>query len=381
MQRYGQVTPILFGEGTIALLGEEAKKLGCTKVLLVSDEGVLKTQAYSLGEKSLLEAGIQVVPYTKVLPDPPDHLVNEGGALARLEQVDGIVAIGGGSPIDAAKAINILIHNEPPINQYFNDPTYVPGLPLIAVPTTSGTGSEVTMVGVLTDTEKDVKNSIIGKATLGILDPLITLSVPKKGTITTGMDAFSHACESITTKNPNPKSELLAVDAIRRICAYLERAVEDGNDVEARSNLMIASNFAGIAFNDALVHLGHSIAHSVGAKFHIVHGNVCAVALPEVMIYAAQVVPEKVKIVATAMGLALKEDATPSEIGEETASAIRSYLKRLEIASLKEAGLRREDLLSLAGMVRTDPTYQFVPKDLSEEEVKEILGNIYDRYQ
>jgi alcohol dehydrogenase class IV len=380
MARYGQVTPIVFGEGTIRQLGEETKKFGCSKVLLISDAGVVKTQAYELGKASLLEAGIQVVEFTKVLPDPPDYIVNEGGALAREKKVDGLVAIGGGSPIDAAKAINILVHNDPPISLYYGNPFYQPGLPLIVVPTTSGTGSEVTMVGVLTDTINDVKTSVIGKADLGILDPLITISVPPSVTISTGMDAFAHACESITTKDPNPKSQLLAVDAIRRVCAYLERAVENGADVEARSQLMLASNFAGIAFNDALVHMGHAIAHSVGARFHIVHGNICAVALPEVMIYAAQVVPDRVRVVGEAIGLTFAPEATPETIGEETASWIRGYLSRLGVASLQKAGLSRDQLLSVADMVLTDPTYDFVPKVLTKEEVEVLLGKIYDHY-
>ncbi|QSX08168.1 iron-containing alcohol dehydrogenase [Alkalibacter rhizosphaerae] len=380
MARYGQITPIVFGEGTIHQLGEETKNFGCSKVLLISDEGVAKTQAYELGKASLMKAGVEVVEFTKVLPDPPDHIVNDGGALARAEKVDGLVAIGGGSPIDAAKAINILVHNEPPINRYFGNPVYEPGLPLIVVPTTSGTGSEVTMIGVLTDTVNDVKTSIIGKADLGILDPMITVSVPRRGTVSTGMDAFAHACESITTKDPNPKSQLLAEDAIRRICKYLERAAEDGSDVEARSNLMLASNFAGIAFNDALVHLGHAIAHSVGAKFHFVHGNICAVALPEVMIYAASIVPERVKIVGEAMGIEYEDDMIPQRIGEKTAQAIRDFLRRLEVPSLKEEGLDRAELIGIADMVLTDPTYHFVPKQLTKKEVEVILGKVYDNY-
>lgn len=380
MARYSQTTPIVFGEGIIHQLGAETKNFGCTKVLLISDGGVAKTKAYESGKASLEGDGIEVVEFTKVLSDPPDYIVNEGGQLAREQGVDGLVAIGGGSSIDTAKAINILIHNEPPISQYYGNPFYKPGLPLIVVPTTSGTGSEVTMVGVLTDTINNVKTSVIGKADLGLLDPTITLSVPPGGTASTGLDALSHACESITTKDPNPKSQLMAVDAIKRVSTYLERAVENGSDLEARSNLMLASNFAGIAFNDALVHLGHAIAHSVGATFHYVHGNACALALPEVMIYASEAVPDKVKIVGEAMGIRYDEGASSQEIGEKTAQHLRGYLKRLGVKSLQEQGLDRNKFIAIADLVMTDPTYTFVPKQLAKEEVETILGKIYDNY-
>ena len=143
---------------------------------------------------------------------------------------------------------------------------------------------------------------------------------------------------------------------------------------------MLASNFAGIAFNDALVHLGHAIAHSVGAKFHFVHGNICAVALPEVMIYAASIVPERVKIVGEAMGIEYEDDMIPQRIGEKTAQAIRDFLRRLEVPSLKEEGLDRAELIGIADMVLTDPTYHFVPKQLTKKEVEVILGKVYDNY-
>lgn len=380
MKRYSQTTPITFGEGALHSIGEESKNFGCTKILLVSDEGVAGMEAYANCKKSLQDAGLEVVEFTKVIPNPPDYIVNEGGELAREQGVDGLVAIGGGSSIDTAKAINVLINNEPPISQYYGNPAYKPGLPLIVVPTTSGTGSEVTMVGVITDSINDIKTSIIGKADLGILDPLITLSVPSRVTVSTGLDALTHACESITTKDPNPKSQVLAVEAIQLISAYLERAMQDGSDLEARSNLMIASNFAGIAFNDALVHLGHAIGHSIGAKFHFVHGSACALALPEVMKYASEVVPEKVRIVGEAMGIQYDGNPNPEEVGEMTAEYIRGYLKRLGVRSFREEGLEKDAVVGIADMVLEDPTYGFIPKELSKDEVKAILANIYDNY-
>jgi alcohol dehydrogenase class IV len=380
MGRYAQLCPIIYGEGTINLLGEEVKKLGCTKIMMVSGKTMVKSDTYAKCKKNLLESGMELVEFNEIVPDPPDSIINKGGEIAREEGVDGIVAVGGGSPMDAAKAINILINNPPPINQYFGNPFYKPGVPVVMVVTTAGTGSESTGIGVVTDTINDVKNSIIGTATLGILDPETTVTVPPETTAYTGMDAFAHAAEAITAKNPNPKSELLASDAIKRIVKYLPIAMEDGKNIEARGNLLLASNFAGIAFNDSLVHLGHAIAHSIGARFHVTHGAVCALATPEVMKYAAEIDSSKVKIVGESMGIIFNGEETEGEIGEIVADTIRKFIKKLKIESLKEFGISKEELVDIAPMVFEDPCYNFVPKELTKDQVVNILINMYDNY-
>lgn len=381
MTRYAQTCPIIYGVGAIGGLGEEVKKLGCAKVMVVSDENVSKQKFYAKGKQSLLDAGLKIVEFTKVIPDPPDYIVNEGGDIARAERIDGIVAIGGGSPMDAAKGINVLVNNPGKVNQYFGNPFYTPGVPVIMAVTTAGTGSESTSVGVITDTVNNVKNSVIVNATLGILDPEATLSVSPEMTAATGMDAFAHAAEAITAKIPNPKSEALSVDAIKKVMVNLPSAIADGTNIKARGDLLVASNFAGIAFNDALVHLGHAIAHSVGAKFHITHGIACALALPEVMKYAATIDGAKVKIVGQAMGINFKGRESAGKIGEMVAEAIRNFIKKINIKSVKALGIPRNDLIAVTPMIFQDACYHFVPKELSEEEVAVILGDIYDNYQ
>jgi alcohol dehydrogenase class IV len=284
--------------------------------------------------------------------------------------------------MDAAKGVNVLVNNPGPVNQYFGNPFYTPGVPVVMVVTTAGTGSESTSVGVITDTINDAKNSVIVNATLGILDPEATLTVPPELTAATGMDAFAHAAEAITAKLPNPKSELLGVAAIKKVMANLPVAIADGSKIDARGELLLASNFAGMAFNDALVHLGHAIAHSAGAKFHITHGVVCALALPEVMKYAATVDAAKVKIVGEAMGLSFNGGESAEEIGEMVAAAIRKFIKEIGIKSFKALGISRDDLITaITPMVFKDACYMFVPKELEKEEVEAILGDIYDNYQ
>lgn len=380
MAKYAQTCPIIYGVGTISLLGEEVKKLGCTKVMVVTDQTIIKTEAYLKSKKSLLDAGLKVIEFSKVLPDPPDYIINQGGEIARSEKIDGIVAIGGGSPMDAAKGINVLINNPGTVNQYFGNPFYAPGVPVIMVVTTAGTGSESTSVGVITDTVNNVKNSVIVNATLGILDPQATVTVPPELTAATGMDAFAHAAEAITAKIPNPKSELLAVAAIKKIMTNLPLAIADGTNINARGELLLASNFAGIAFNDALVHLGHAIAHSAGSKFHLTHGVVCACALPEVMKYAANIDKEKVKIVGEAMGLSFTGKESNKEAGEITADVIRNFLKKVNITPVKSLGISKEDFIGITPMVFQDACYNFVPKELTESEVELVLSDVYDNY-
>lgn len=381
MAKYAQTCPIIYGKGSTEQLGTETKNLGCSKVLLVTDQGVKKTPAFKNSVKSLEESQIEIVVFDKVIPDPPDYLINEGGELAKKEKVDGIVAVGGGSPMDAAKGVNILINNPLPINQYFGDPTYQPGVPVIMVPTTAGTGSESTSIAVVTDTTNDAKNSVICNADLGILDPENTISLPAEITAQTAIDTLAHAAEAITAKIPNPRSELMAVDAIEKVVNNLETALNDSEDLEARGNLMLASNFAGIAFNDALVHLGHALAHSIGAKFHLTHGVVCGLALPEVMIYAADVKPDKVKTVGEAFGINFRGEESDAKIAEKTAAEIRKFVKKAGIKSFAELEINKEKLVDTADMVIGDACYNFVPKELTEAEIKTILAEMYDNYK
>lgn len=380
MSRYAQTCPVLYGSGIVNKLGDEVKGLGCSRVLVVSDPNVILTAGYRQCIESLRTADVAIVEYSKVLADPPDYIVEEGGKLAVEEQVDGIVAIGGGSTMDAAKGMNILINNPGPIQLYFGNPLYTPGVALVMVPTTAGTGSECTSVGVITDTQNGSKNSVICNSTLALLDPEMTYEVPPDVVTSTGMDILAQAAESITACFPNPKSQLLAADSIRRVVRYLPRALANPADIEARDELAIASNLTGIAFNDALVHLGHAIAHVLGAKFHLVHGTVCGIQLPEVMKYAAEIDPKRVEIVGKALGLEFDGEEKSGEIGEKVAVELRSFARSIGIPSLSVLGVSREALIETAPFVQQDPCYSFVPRELTVKEIEAILGAMYDNY-
>ena len=378
--RYSQSNPIIYGPGAIKSLGAEAKELGCTKVMLVSGPTGPKRDAYKAGLQSLRDAGISVVEFNEVPGDPPDYIIDKGGEIAVRENVDGIVAIGGGSPMDAAKGINVLIKNPPPINNYFGK-LFPPYVPVILVPTTAGTASEVNAICVVTDTKNHVKSAVRCSATIGILDPELTVSMPPATTAATAMDAFAHCAESITSTMWNPKSELLAIKALSLSVGNCRQAMDKPDDIEARSNMMLAANFAGIAFSSAMIHLGHGIAHALGAKLHITHGVGCALQLPEVMKFLAPAKPDKVRLVGEAIGVRFGGAEKPEEIGEMVAEAIREHIRSIDIPSLSAQGFSREDAVACAALVPNDPVMNFVPAPVSVQDIEKIIGAMYDNYQ
>jgi alcohol dehydrogenase class IV len=378
---YTQTNPTIFGVGAIAVVGEKVKELGGKKVLLVTDSGLLKAGIAKKVQDNLEAAGLTVVVFSEISPDPKDHEVEKGGEFARAQAVDAAVAVGGGSVLDAAKGIAMLGTNPSPISKYYGNWDYKKPLPLVCIPTTSGTGSENTIYGVITDSATGAKKVILTTASLAICDPELTYTLPKDMTGSTGLDAFAHAAESLTCNIPNPKSDLLDIKAIELIMKWLPIAVFEPTNKEARQNMMLASNFAGMGFTDTCCHLGHAFSQCMGARFHVAHGISCAWALPEVMRYSAQAAPERVKLVADAMGLTYPADITGEALGDLVADAIHAFMRKLEVRSIKDYGFTREDTVGISGMVMQDNCFPFIPSPLNEESVKKVLGRIYDTYQ
>lgn len=376
-----QASPTIFGEGALQTVGLRAKELGCSRVLLVTDAGIVRLGLADTVKNLLLAAGLQVVVFDKVRPNPLDSDCNAGGQLALAERVDGIVALGGGSVMDSGKAIKILTANPLPISQYYGTLSYRPGVPLILIPTTAGTGSEATKYAVLTDAATHAKKVALATGELAICDPEVTYQLPPGLTAATGMDVFAHACESLAGSVHNPKADLLAREAVAKISKWLPVAFAEGSNKTARREVMLACNFAGMAFNDTLCHLGHAAAHSIGATFNIPHGIACAWVLPETMVFCAEVHPERVRMIADAMGLEYDPYSTSQELGKLTAAAIRDIVRKIEIKSVAASGISREALQDVSGLVMTDFCYPYIPRAVTETEVKDFLGRVYDTYQ
>ena len=198
----------------------------------------------------------------------------------------------------------------------------------------------------------------------------------------TGFDALSHAVETLTTSCGNPRSDILALSAISLIVENLEKAYRDGGNLEARTQLSLASNLAGIAFNDALVHFGHAAAHEFGVVFHMPHGVACALTIPEVIRFSADAAPDKVLGIAKALGIALPESTSGPEAGALAAEAVRSLMRRLNIPSLKAQGISREAAVGSAeGAVRKNVFVNFALKPVDPPVMAELIGRMYDNYQ
>lgn len=379
---YDMFVPVIMGSGASLRTGLKIRELGCRKVLVTHGKTIKKIGIADNIVKNIQNAGIETICFDGVLPDPPDTMVEEAAEIARKEEIDGIVAVGGGSAMDTAKAINVLINNEPPIMQYFGvQKNLKPGVPMVFIPTTSGTGSEVTNMTVITCTSKGNKDSVVSPvclASLGIIDPDLTIGLSPKMTGVTGLDALAHATESLTGGQANPLSDALAREAIRIIAKWLPVAYHDGSNLEAREQMILASMFAGMAFTNALVHLGHSIGHTLGASFHIPHGIACAITLPEVIEYTAKTEFKKVRMICECLGAEVAVDATPEEIGATARRALRLLIKSLKIPNVEELGISRNDAIKVAPLVTADAGVAIAPYRVTASMVEEMINSAYD---
>jgi alcohol dehydrogenase class IV len=381
---YNQLCPVVFGPGAVNTLADKVREYGGTKALCIYDNGVKAAGISDRIIRVLSEAGIGLVPFDGVLPDAPAETVNRAGKLAQNEKVDIVIGIGGGSSLDTAKAAVVLVDNPLPINNYFISKGVVPksAVPLILIPTTSGTGSEVSVMAVIHDEETHIKESVLRSASLAIVDPELTLTVPKSVTAMTGFDALSHAIEAYTTNRTNPNADILCLEVMRLVINNLEKAYNDGSNLEARTNLSLASNLAGMAFNDSFLHFGHAVAHELGVVFHMPHGVACAITIPEVIIFASDVAPERVLRIAEALGVLVAVEASADEAGELAANKIRSLMRPLGIKSLQEQGITKEAAMNIAeGAIEHNSFINCALKPVDPPALKVLIGKMYDNYK
>lgn len=301
MQRFQfQTVPnIIAGLGTIRELHQILQKGKYVRVLLVTDQGMI---AQNLHEEVLYiinEAGLDYAIYADVQADPPEHIIADAISFARQEQIDVVIGFGGGSSLDVAKIIAVLSHPQQTqcLNELYGiDQVEGPRLPLILIPTTAGTGSEVTPISIVT-TGETTKTGIVSPllfADIAILDASFTRGLPKHITAATGIDAMVHAIEAYTSKiKKNPYSNMLAKQALKLLNNNLTRVLEDGDDLEARQNMLVGSMLAGQAFANAPVGAVHALAYPLGGHFHLSHGHSNAIVLTEVLKFNAPAAKQK----------------------------------------------------------------------------------------
>lgn len=306
-------TRIVSGAGVVATVGSEARNLGMQTVLLLIDPFIAKMPVGQAIVAALSAAGLTVVQSTAVEPDPGEPAIIAGAAHAKQHGIDGIVAVGGGSAIDTAKMIGLLrYHDSDQVAPFYFGGSATPAgmLPLIAVPTTAGTGSEVTFIAIVTEPISQRKLLIrhpVITPHVALVDPELTATLPASLTMTTGMDALAHALESMTTTMSSPISDLLAMQAIPVIVESLPRLILNGHNPADRAAMSQAATVAGLAFLSGRLHLGHAVGHSLGGAYHIAHGTACIVMMPQIMALVAPARPAAIARIATAFGCTAAE--------------------------------------------------------------------------
>ena len=310
---------VAFGIGAIERLPELVASAGGSRVFVVTDPGVERSGVIERVLAVLAAAGLPSTVFAEVEPNPGASTVERGAAALRAFGLDGtvVVPVGGGSSMDTAKALDLRAANDLGVWELeYDGPDLVPGRPVIAVPTTAGTGAETNSFGVITD-EAAGRKGYIGHPSLlpvaTILDPALTVGLPRAATAATGIDAMTHSLESLLSANPNPFAEAMALGVIRTVGAWLRAAVADGSDLEARAQMLVASHLAGVGQASGTgVGLVHALGHSIGTRGKVAHGTALATVLPEVLRFYLGTRDRELALVGIALGVASRaeEEAT-----------------------------------------------------------------------
>lgn len=374
--RFFAGSDIVFGSGSIQQLPELLKPWNGQKVMIVSDPGVTAAGIAGRVQRILEEGGLQTRLFSEVQANPTNENVNRAAQLARDYAPDLFVAVGGGSSIDLAKAVSLLMTNPDPIEAYGgigNVPKK--GLPLAAVPTTSGTSSEITNVCALIDTKKVVKYVIIdNKLTpdLVVADPELCRTVPAGVTAATGMDAITHAIESYISREATPLSEYHSMQGLKILYHNLPIAYENGGNVAVREQMMLGCLITGFGFSNANLGLVHGIAHTLSAHFGIAHGAANAAVLPYVLAYNAPACSQKMIDMASLLALPLTRDRSRDQYA--MAKAMEKLNEMLKIPKLSAYGITEADFDMLAEDVLREPVLNFNPRqDITKEDVRNTL--------
>ncbi len=369
-------TRLRFKSGGIQALGEEVKAAHGSKVLLVTDPGVRKSGLLDKAIQPLEKEALPCIPYSEVEPNPSLEVVEKGLALQREHGCDCLVALGGGSSIDTAKAIGILARHPGPLFKY-EGANKIPGPipPLLAIPTTAGTGSEVTGGAVITDRTRNYKAAFRSPHLIpqtAILDAELLLTLPPPVLAATGMDAFTHAYEAFVSPVTNPVSQALGYESMRLISQNLRRFYANPSNLDAAEAMMIASTMAGIAFFNGRVGVIHAMSHPLGGHFNVPHGLANAILLPHCMEFARMAVPELFSRIADAMDEDVR-GMTVEAASKKAVQAVRSLLADLGIPrSLKEVGAKRDAIDVLTRDAVTTGIHVTTPRKVSAEDIKAL---------
>lgn len=362
------VPPTIYGQGCFAQLGDRSAELGFRRTLLVSDPGLVEVGYVERACEALRAAGVAPIPFHGFDENPDTAMVDRGVALARDAEIDSLIGLGGGSSMDSAKAINFLLSGGGSMRDYWGwAKASEPMLPMIAVPTTTGTGSEAQSYALISDTETHVKmaSGAPGAAfRLVILDPELTVSQPRSVTAQAGYDALSHAVETYVTTERNPHSERHARVAFRLVEASYERALDEPRNLRVRSAMQLGAFYAGVAIESSMLGATHACANPLSQRYGTAHGVAISVLLPHVVRWNADVAEERYAELARFAGL---------QGAAGLANRLEELAKRGGLpGSLADAGVAREDLSGLASAAAEQWTGRFNPRAFDAQGAMEI---------
>lgn len=370
----------LIGAGCLNDLGATVEDLGFKKAFVVTDNFLMGNGVASKVLNVLQDSGISYEVYSEVVPNPTCKNVHDGLDRLKSTDCDFLVSIGGGSPQDTAKAIGVLATNGGYIKEYEGvNISKNKSLPIVAVNTTAGTSSEVTINYVVTDEERHVKMVMVDKnslATVTVNDPELMVEKPASLTAATGMDALTHAIETIVTPGAYPVSDATALAAVKIIFDYLPRAVENGHDIEAREQMVYAVFLGGIAFSNAGLGNVHAMAHQLGGIYNLPHGVCNAMLLPYVEEENAKYVPEKFISIANVLGYDV-EGKSAQECAAFVVNSMKELAKKVGIPeSLGELGVNDIDFDLLSENAMKDICAPGNPVEFTKEQIIELYKKI-----
>ncbi len=371
---YAPLTRVVFGPGTLAQLGGFVGQLGGNRVFLVTDQGLLQAGHVQSGLESLQAAGLEVTTFTDVHQNPTTEDVDRALAVARDANVDLIVGLGGGSSLDCAKGVNFVLSNGGRMEDYWGvGKATKPMLPMIAVPTTSGTGSEAQSFALIANPQTHMKMACGDKKAackIAILDPELTVSMPPTVTAATGIDAVSHALESYVSTRRNPVSQLFSRQSWQLTAKSLRRVMKRPDDVDARGRMQLGAHLAGAAIENAMLGAAHACANPLTAHYNITHGVAVGIMLPHVIRYNAEEVGRLYGDLASDCGLCAPHDDAAAEL---LADFVRDLIAETGQATrLAEWDVSPDRLSQLAEQAATQWTGKFNPRAVDGQSLREI---------
>jgi alcohol dehydrogenase len=370
------IPEFVFGDGALNLVGRYVKNFASKKVLLVSDPGVVEAGWAEKIEGKLQKSRVQYAFFKDITPNPKDNEVMLGAQLYKEEGCDVIIAIGGGSPMDCAKAIGVVCTNNRNVLDFEGvDEVPLPGPPLICIPTTAGTAADISQFSIITDTKRKNKIAIISKTMVpdvSLIDPITTTTMNPELTAATGMDALAHAFEAYVSNASSMITDLSALEAVKLISNNLAGAFNEPDNLEYREKMMTASTLAGMAFSNASLGLVHSMAHSLGGLLDLAHGDCNAILLEKVVDFNFYSAKDKYIKLADAIGVDTNKK-NAKLVKENLISSIKDLRKKVGInKNLGEMGVSKKIITKLSKFALKDPCSATNPRELNLENIEKV---------